>query len=976
LQKEANCNISKQLQHIKMKTEETEKGKKRGEINHVFRNFLICGCILLSTNVLANNVRFNSKPTVFLSGDTVVISFSLSWDHSWRDDFNWDAVWVFGKYSNGLTDVWHHLNLSTSGHIMPSGFIYDAGNVDVDNAGGLFLMLSGKGGGAVNNQRFTIKTHRSKFGNLSNDDLIGGEVFLSLSAIEMVYIPYGGYYLGDGSTANRLGSSTGEAIAINSEDALNVYPVTSETVGVSKSLPSSTSANFPKGYKGFYCMKYEVSQEQYVGFLNTLTRAQQKARIGNNLDELKVGEYVFGSKSRPSYRNGICVLSNPAGQPAIFGCNLNPAEPYFGEDDGKCIACNYLTPADMLAYCDWACLRPMSELEYEKACRKPYPQAAIAGEFVWNSASGVSGLSGAGDLLYAGRINEKPSLAATNVNYNNGSLGPVRSASFGTSSSTQTQAGATFWGLMEMSGNVAELCYSVNAATTFNTYNIYTSHGNGVINPSGATDIANTVWADAAASFIAKGGSFASTATDELKISDRTRSTVTDTRDSTVGFRAVHTLGGGSVRVNAGAISVPVEGCASGITVSNTTSASVLWNGAESDVAVQYVWYVREGAATWSLIPDETGADLHDYKPSMPSSGVGLTVRFKRKAVTSLGEAESAEISTTVPNLNITFSPATSKLDACGPGIVLVSVPYNTTTPTFSWITETGTKTGSSYTPEYTDFTQGSSASGDISVTCLVEVSGCTNSKSLTVAVTAVQSKISFTCNSTFTDSRDDQSYPTKKIGDQCWMTKNMNIGTRVVGSDHSTHQRAGIQKICYYDDESYCDTYGGLYNWAEAVNGENTGTGASTTATAYNKKCAVDGSPNTQGICPDGWHVPSDAEFQALEVYLGMSPSTANSTSWRGSDQGNQLKSTDLWTYYSASTTGTNTSFWDGRPGGSRGNSGGTFYYVGTTGYWWSSSEYSSSSAWHRYLSYNEARVDRDTNNKSNGFSVRCLLN
>ncbi|MDR0981820.1 MAG: hypothetical protein LBM07_01075, partial [Culturomica sp.] len=350
-----------------------------------------------------------------------MISFSLSWDHSWRDDFNWDAIWVFGKWSKGMEDSWHHLKLLPTGHLAPSDFTYDVGSIDANNAGGVFLMRADQGSGNVNNQTFTIKTMRSNIGNITEENINENDVFLSLSAIEMVYIPYGGYYLGDGATPNRLGSNNGGMIAVNSEDALSVYPVTSGNVGSVKSLP----ATFPKGYKGFYCMKYEVSQEQYVGFLNNLTRAQQKARIGNDLDKLKVGEYVFGDKSRPSYRNGICVLSNLSGQPAIFGCNLNPAEPYFGEDDGKCIACNYLTPADMLAYCDWACLRPMSELEYEKACRKPYPQAAIAGEFVWNSASGINGFNAKRDLLNAGKISEKPSSATTNVNYDNADFGPV-----------------------------------------------------------------------------------------------------------------------------------------------------------------------------------------------------------------------------------------------------------------------------------------------------------------------------------------------------------------------------------------------------------------------------------------------------------------------------------------------------------------------------------------------------------------------
>ncbi|MDE6878200.1 MAG: hypothetical protein K2P54_03615, partial [Odoribacter sp.] len=129
---------------------------------------------------------------------------------------------------------------------------------------------------------------------------------------------------------------------------------------------------YPKGYKGFYIMKYELSQEQYCNFLNMLNYTQQKNRIGNNLDNLNKGDYVFGNPKRPSCRNGIAVFSRKStSQPAVFGCNLNPAEPFFSKDDGQTLACNYMTGADMLAYLDWSGLRPMSELEYEKACRTP-----------------------------------------------------------------------------------------------------------------------------------------------------------------------------------------------------------------------------------------------------------------------------------------------------------------------------------------------------------------------------------------------------------------------------------------------------------------------------------------------------------------------------------------------------------------------------------------------------------------------------
>ncbi|MDR0983036.1 MAG: SUMF1/EgtB/PvdO family nonheme iron enzyme [Culturomica sp.] len=876
-------------------------------------------------SVFGNNVRFNDKPSVSISGDTVMITFSLSWDHSWRDDFNWDAVWVFGKWSKGTTDTWHHLKLSPTGHLMPRSFTYDSGNIDANNAGGIFLMRTEQGSGNVNNQTFTIKTMRSNIGNITEQDINQNNVFISLSAVEMVYIPYGGYYLGDGATANRLGSNNGGMIAVNSEDALSVYPVASGNVGSVKSLP----ATYPKGYKGFYCMKYEVSQEQYVSFLNNLTRAQQKARIGNNLDELKVGEYVFGDKSRPSYRNGICVISNPAGKPAIFGCNLNPATPYFGEDDGKCIACNYLSLSDMLAYCDYACLRPMSELEYEKACRKPYPQAAVAGEFVWNSASGVSKLDATSGLVGAGTVGENPSSAAINVNYNNGSFGPVRSASFGTSSSTQAQAGATFWGLMEMSGNVAELCYSVDAGSYFNTSNVYNSHGNGEINTSGVSDVSTSIWHTANTSFIAKGGSFASGNTDELKISDRTRSSVTDTRDSTMGFRAVHTFGG-NVAVDAGTISVPSTGCADGVILSETKPAGVMWNGVAMDTRISYVWYVQKGAAAWELIPDAVSETLTYVQEDF--SGASLAFRFKRKAITTLGEATTAEVSTTVPNLTISFSPVSASLNCSITTTVTASVPYTSTTPTFTWITQTGTKTGAKYTTSYSDFTDGTD--GTVTVECEVAVAGCVNTADLSVYVANLKKSFA-TCGDCFKDSRDGQSYPTVQIGEQCWMTKNMNIGERVASTDYSTHQRAGIQKICYSNNESYCDTYGGLYSWAEAVNGENVASGAINTATANNIKYAIDGSDHVQGICPDGWHIPNKEELLQLRDF----------------------------------------SSWKPLSGSFRSRTGGGFEYFGASGYWWTSSEYGSSNAWH-WDSGSTVMTVRDSEGKSFGMSVRCLLN
>jgi uncharacterized protein (TIGR02145 family) len=184
-------------------------------------------------------------------------------------------------------------------------------------------------------------------------------------------------------------------------------------------------------------------------------------------------------------------------------------------------------------------------------------------------------------------------------------------------------------------------------------------------------------------------------------------------------------------------------------------------------------------------------------------------------------------------------------------------------------------------------------------------------------------------------------------------MAKNMNIGERVNGGT-STQNTVGIQRTCYDNNESNCDTYGGLYNWRETVYGENT----------TDIKYATDGSGHMQGICPDGWHVPSDAEFKTLERSIGMPEDQVNGSGdhWnRDSGYGSKLKTT--------SWGGTNSSGWSGLQGGCWGA------YFGSYGFWWSSSEYDSY-AWFRSLYAGSSSTYRNIRPKSNGYSVRCLLN
>jgi len=146
-------------------------------------------------------------------------------------------------------------------------------------------------------------------------------------------------------------------------------------------------------------------------------------------------------------------------------------------------------------------------------------------------------------------------------------------------------------------------------------------------------------------------------------------------------------------------------------------------------------------------------------------------------------------------------------------------------------------------------------------------------------------------------------------------------------------------------DEVANLAMYGRLYNWY-AVN-------------------------DSRGLCPVGFHVPSDGEWMTLEMALGMTSAQANSTGWRGTDQGSQLKASSN---DSPPWNGTNTSGFSALPGGYRGSNNGYFYLLGLDGYWWSSSP-SGSYAWYRALTSGYSGVHRNSlSDVRGGFSVRCV--
>jgi uncharacterized protein (TIGR02145 family) len=189
----------------------------------------------------------------------------------------------------------------------------------------------------------------------------------------------------------------------------------------------------------------------------------------------------------------------------------------------------------------------------------------------------------------------------------------------------------------------------------------------------------------------------------------------------------------------------------------------------------------------------------------------------------------------------------------------------------------------------------------------------------------------------------DGNGYQTVQIGTQCWTQSNLTVSKYRDGSsitnitDNTQWSQTNTSSTgawCNYNnDANNGTTYGKLYNWY-AVN-------------------------DSRGLCPTGWHVPSDAEWTTLENHLGGS-----------SVAGGAMKSTTGWT--SPNTGATNSSGFTALPGGFRTNSGG-FTNVGSHGYWWSSSDAGSGYAWYRLLNYTQAAVYRNYNGLRTGYSVRC---
>lgn len=430
--------------------------------------------LLLGGSTQANNIQISN---VSVAGPH--LSFTISWDNSWNTmsnidplyPNNWDGAWVFIKYQNNIDNLWKHAKLSTTSadHVINGSVL----QIDAVSDGmGVFIRRSNPGSGNVT-ANVTLKM----------DPLIGTGTFnFKVFGVEMVYIPQGEFHWGDGPGGYNPTIATIDA--------------TKQSGGIAPGLLFTSSpavpATFPMGFTAFYNMKYEITNEQWVDFLNTLNYDQQAVRTElapNNA----VGTKVYTQTSALGTEHTVQIqtpgLNNTL--PAVYACDFTDDDVFNSPNDGQNIPVTSIGRDDVLAYLDWAGLRPMTEMEFEKTCRGTRPR--VAAEYAWGSTEIVEYTRQTHFTNTPGTATEALSSALPVVNGRtvsgsniHAAAGPVRSGAFAQATTGRAASGAGFWGTMEMTGNIWETCIWLDATGVTYTGN----HGNGMLTTTGQADVA------------------------------------------------------------------------------------------------------------------------------------------------------------------------------------------------------------------------------------------------------------------------------------------------------------------------------------------------------------------------------------------------------------------------------------------------------------------------------------------------------
>ena len=674
-----------------------------------------------------------------------------------------------------------------------------------------------------------------------------------------------------------LSQKTNDAFVVDRASGIVMDNQTNLSSKDGDSWTGTLQANYPTGFNSFYVMKYEMSQEQWVRFLNKLEYNQQKMRtVGERLDGLGIGRFVYGSTGNIVNRNGIAVGSRDNGSVVFVNNLMNDSKgEYAQSDDGQTVACNFLSPADMLAYADWCGLRPLSEFEYEKMARPPYPSIPILREWAGGDPKTIVRPQSS-SLTYERTPNERLNKVdgkRVNVNAGAGLTGPVRVGAMAEGAQSRTEAGASFWGIMDLSGNLSEIYYACSNGHGRNFSDILQSHGNGALvanttaATAGNTDMTTSYWPQTRESFILRGGNFKSM-NDELAISDRSQyGKISDfnQKDSTVTFR----LGHSASKLETAPAARTVLTLMNGVDTKNGTALDSVCSQAPyiirgTDVQslsdwkggnYSYIWYKSEDNVLWTILPGEEGCNL-TYKDFYNESGNPTNVYFKRRTITTGWAEETKVVNIKVINTGFTFNRIKDTISVANHCLGYCVDTKTPATFIWKWNKETGstmvnTTTSARiydfYAPLRKDFAgKYHIRPGEYErLTCEMNFMGrCVKKQELTLRIEQRPTdgndkteKIAINaadpaneCGVVLKDNRGGkrQLYKTVRIGSQCWFAENL----RYELSGQTIH--------------SPNDPEGEILGFFYAGN-------RTTEANA----------------CPPGWKVPVYTDFDALITYL-----------------------------------------------------------------------------------------------------------
>ncbi|MCK4747708.1 MAG: hypothetical protein KAT15_11750, partial [Bacteroidales bacterium] len=387
----------------------------------------------------------------------------------------------------------------------------------------------------------------------------------------------------------------------------------------------------------------------------------------------------------------------------------------------------------------------------------------------------------------------------------------------------------------------------------------------------------------------------------------------------------------------------------SSVTDTSAQSGGIDIDDGGADITAKGICWSMDPSPIVSGEHSDVGGGAEDFTSTFDSLTCNTTYYVRAYAINSVGTGYGEELSFTtnqcllsMPTVSTTAISSITETSAQGGGNVSDDGGSPVTARGICWSTSSNPTTSDNLTADGTgtgSFT--SELTGLDPETTYYLRAYATNNEG-----TAYGEEKEFTTlelGNTVTDY-DGNEYQVVMIGFQNWMAENLKVTHYADGTpipfveDQAAWGNMGPadKAYCYYDNNTtHAETYGALYTWAAAMNGDTS---------SYLNPSGV------QGVCPSGWHLPSDIEWKQLEMYLGMSQEDADLDSWRGTDEGGKLKETDTIHWNDPNTGANNSSGFTAMPGGDRHDKG-NFINMHLSAVFWSSTEGISNHAWYRSL-------------------------